>query len=531
MKKRVAGFLCLLLCLSIIPVVHAERTPIEISTPEGLAAIASDPYGSYVLTADIDMEGADWTPLAFYGRFDGAGHTIYNLTVQKLGPDRAETVDGNAKKYDTAFAGLFSVVKDAEIKNLNLLNVEVRIETNENCYAAGLAGFAENTTVSGCSVQGRVRLDQSNWMCGVAGIVGFGYGTIKDCTADVELVFVDTDMTIKCEEFLGGVVGNGYMDVENCTVRLTGYASVQGYVHNGGVIGMYYVYIPADKSHSGYVKGCTVDATISFYENNRDRRAYCKAYIGETLHHSVSVSKNTTVYFRNGETRDYGTVLLPETDENPQYEAAVTPPTCTQYGYTTYTCKECGYSYTDDYVPFAHTPGEWETVVEPTYTQTGLERRSCTVCGEILEERVLPVHVAGDWETAIEPTYETEGLRRKVCTVCGDVLEEEAIPKLVYVSFCSPNWVELEMTYKAEASLHASIRPSDASNREVVWSSSDPEVATVDSEGRVRACARGEAVITCASADGNASGECIVHVRYTLWQWIAVYILFGWIWY
>ena len=41
-----------------------------------------------------------------------------------------------------------------------------------------------------------------------------------------------------------------------------------------------------------------------------------------------------------------------------RYEADVTEPTCTEAGYTTYTCKKCGASYTDDRVePLGH---DWD---------------------------------------------------------------------------------------------------------------------------------------------------------------------------
>ncbi|MBQ7230044.1 MAG: S-layer homology domain-containing protein [Oscillospiraceae bacterium] len=66
------------------------------------------------------------------------------------------------------------------------------------------------------------------------------------------------------------------------------------------------------------------------------------------------------------------------------YTAVVTAPTCTEGGYTTYTC-ECGDSYiADETAPLGHTeqilPGK-----EATCTETGLtEGRKCAVCGEIL---------------------------------------------------------------------------------------------------------------------------------------------------
>jgi len=50
--------------------------------------------------------------------------------------------------------------------------------------------------------------------------------------------------------------------------------------------------------------------------------------------------------------------------------------------------------------------------------------------------------------------------------------------------------------------LKASIKPKDAINRKLEWTSSDPAVATVVTGGKVTAHAPGKAVITAASTDG-----------------------------
>ena len=56
-----------------------------ILTREGLAAIANDLGGSYALGADIDLGGADWTPIGtasepFTGSLHGNGYAIRNLS-------------------------------------------------------------------------------------------------------------------------------------------------------------------------------------------------------------------------------------------------------------------------------------------------------------------------------------------------------------------------------------------------------------------------------------------------------------------
>lgn len=72
------------------------------------------------------------------------------------------------------------------------------------------------------------------------------------------------------------------------------------------------------------------------------------------------------------------------------YTTKVTAPTCTEKGYTTYTCKSCSYSYKDNYVnATGHTPTQWETVTIPNPFETGTAKRSCTTC-KATETTTLP---------------------------------------------------------------------------------------------------------------------------------------------
>ena len=62
----------------------------------------------------------------------------------------------------------------------------------------------------------------------------------------------------------------------------------------------------------------------------------------------------------------------------------------------------------------------------------------------------------------------------------------------------------------------AYIYPSTASNKNVVWESSDPSVATVDDNGMVTALKKGTAKITVKAMDGsNVSASCTVTVKNT----------------
>ena len=60
--------------------------------------------------------------------------------------------------------------------------------------------------------------------------------------------------------------------------------------------------------------------------------------------------------------------------------------------------------------------------------------------------------------------------------------------------------------------LKATIIPSDATNRELVWSSSDPSIATVDSKGVVRGIKNGKVTITVKTKDGKVVATCEITV-------------------
>lgn len=82
------------------------------------------------------------------------------------------------------------------------------------------------------------------------------------------------------------------------------------------------------------------------------------------------------------------------------YTPVITPPTCTEQGYTTYTC-ECGDSYISDYTDaLGHNWDEGVTTTEPTYTTDGAITYTCTRCNttrtEIISrlgaaKRIVPV--------------------------------------------------------------------------------------------------------------------------------------------
>jgi hypothetical protein len=95
------------------------------------------------------------------------------------------------------------------------------------------------------------------------------------------------------------------------------------------------------------------------------------------------------------------------------YSVNTLPPTCTESGYTIYTCKKCGETQSDYSAPTGHS--HTVSVVDPTCTEPGYTLYSC-VCGDSYTES----HVDAYGHEYIEGT----------CINCGDETHKEFMFKL-----------------------------------------------------------------------------------------------------
>lgn len=89
----------------------------------------------------------------------------------------------------------------------------------------------------------------------------------------------------------------------------------------------------------------------------------------------------------------------------------------------------------------------------------------------------------------------------------------EPTPKVVNVESVSINTSTLNLIEGDSQSIVVTIFPMNATNKKYSFSSSNPEVASVDDNGKITALKAGETIITVTSMDGNKTATCNVKVE------------------
>ena len=116
-------------------------------------------------------------------------------------------------------------------------------------------------------------------------------------------------------------------------------------------------------------------------------------------------------------------------------------------------------------------------------------------------------HVYGAVQT-INPTYEQAGKKYHVCKTCGYSEDIENLPKLVKVSTITIVGGKKTMTVGESYTVEdVRVVPDNATNKEVTWSSSNPSVAFIDTNGTVTAKAAGTTTITVTAKDGQGAKD------------------------
>ncbi len=183
------------------------------------------------LTADIVLDGTEWTPIGinsnpFKGTFDGQGYSVTGMYIENPENNRA---------------GFFGLIENAVIKNLT---VSGNINTPGKSNVGMVAGMMSYVSIDGggsrvenCVSEGTIKAkSEAGGIAGYSMPNGIKYKNyITNCVSNVKLeIAVDNTSYNNA----GGIVGEAeYTIIANCVVS----GSIRGYGDQcGGIVGYAY---------------------------------------------------------------------------------------------------------------------------------------------------------------------------------------------------------------------------------------------------------------------------------------------------
>lgn len=190
--------------LKTIPGKGTEESPYQISNAEDLKVFRNIVNGidgqtqntsaCGKLTANIDLENEEWTPIGkndtspYEGIFKGEHYTIKGLKVTS-----------------GEYAGLFGYIRGATIADVTLTGGSI---STTGKYAGGIVAYAQSGTITGCGNENPVTGGSAT--C-VGGIVGAIRGSIRiDSSYNTGTIAGTSDNNlISC---VGGLIGRSFVD-------------------------------------------------------------------------------------------------------------------------------------------------------------------------------------------------------------------------------------------------------------------------------------------------------------------------------
>ena len=144
---------------------------------------------------------------------------------------------------------------------------------------------------------------------------------------------------------------------------------------------------------------------------------------------------------------------------------------------------------------------------------------SASVSPEAASDRVVSWSSSDRSVATVDKTGTVQGLKPGTATVTATAEGKSGTcavtvkAKAVNVTEVTLDKTELTLTEGETETLTATVKPDNADNRNVTWSSDKTEIATVDGAGKVTAVKAGEAVVTVTTEDGGKTATCRVTVK------------------
>ena len=524
------------------------------------------------LTKDIDLsEGGNpshWTPIGRYisgnakdngyaGSFDGGGFTVSGYIVAS-----ADMV--SADNYGGLAAGLFGLVgQSAEIRGLTVGGgVSVDISGNTNfIYAGGIAGINSGTITDNANSGGVSASGGSYSYAG--GIAGLNNGTINNCTHNGGTVSASDGSY----NYAGGIAGyNNNGTITNNTHSDSGDVSASGgsfINYAGGIVGQNYGGTITNNTHSGG----DVSASSSSYNHaggiagiNSDAIINCANDNG-----TVTASDGSSTNYAGGIAgynpggtitncaNDNDKISVPDGGNN-----CMGSLTGVNFGTITNSCWPAsgdlkavgnGAAVSADVVSLdAAVMEKVTTTVLPakrtlsvevggfapaliSYPGTAEDMTGyLSVSGDISVASPDIADISRGWPCTVSGKKQgTTAVSFKIDLRATDFSDKNNLKPLakscataplcftaavgkVPVAGVSLDFTELTLNIGESKKLTATVKPDNATDKTVTWTSADPAVAAVDENGKVTALSAGTTVVTAKA--GGVSAACTVTVAH-----------------
>ncbi len=528
-------------------------SPYVVTNERQLVAIEDEEFNNaktayYVMTNDITITAPYWTPITnFNGSFDGQGHKADSLTIKQntfgingdVGFFASIATNGKVQKLGlTNFSSIVTGINIGALAGTNLGKIEY-------CYSTG-------SIVSSSTGSGRLG--------GLVGINGSDNGffqnpLIYDCYSTVSV-----KVTNSTSAYVGGLVGyNGYYnsnvmgEIKRCYAagQITTSSSDSGGLLGKNVSGIvdssYYDKTTSDKLDTGkgtplttnqmkvssYFNGWDFDSVWQQDSTHNSGYPYLRAFeygIEEPTYYATSIniaSQPNRLVYEIGDQLDITGMVVTATYSNGATEIL------TEYSISGFSSVSAGQvavilSYEEltvsfnvmvyDVVPVTvklNTAG-YKMSIGSTYSLVAVITPADAVFNDLtwesLDERVATVDSAGlitaisAGETIVTAT--TKHGNWDYCLI--EVTENGSSGSDVNGITLNTNSVKLFIDGAYQ--LSAVVIPVNAANKNIIWSSTDANIATVDENGFVNAVGVGATVVIAETEDGGYKDYCLVKV-------------------
>jgi len=195
----------------------------------------------------------------------------------------------------------------------------------------------------------------------------------------------------------------------------------------------------------------TMKAAVSAVDTSHVQYQWSKWDSVNSKEKDITGATSSTYTFIAGDKGDYSSYTCTVTDGydhtkygyfsfwiyDHDYEGEVTKEaTCAENGVTTYTCKNCGKTYTEAIPMLSHIYDGGKITKEPTYTKTGVYTYTCSRCGDTKIETIPMLQVGTGTQVkvgSLKYTVVSTGasISNRSVYVVGSVKKKATVTKVV----------------------------------------------------------------------------------------------------